>query len=76
VPFDIEIQDIPARPDRDEPAHQHYDIRYVFVAADEALTAQAAEVHAAEWLPLAGSDPRLERHAAMIDKMRRLSFIR
>ncbi|WP_435057721.1 NUDIX hydrolase [Streptomyces sp. bgisy060] len=53
-PVDIDVHDIDASPSKGEPAHQHYDVRYVFyLAADEppVITLQEAEVSGAEWLP-------------------------
>jgi 8-oxo-dGTP pyrophosphatase MutT (NUDIX family) len=35
VPFDIGVHDIPANAKKDEPAHQHYDFRYLFFVDDE-----------------------------------------
>lgn len=47
--FDIDIHRIPAR--RDEPAHEHFDVRFAFVAERAALT-ENEEVAAARWVPL------------------------
>ncbi len=48
--FDVDIHQIP--PSSREPAHLHYDVRYLFVA--EAGTARASvESHALAWVPLA-----------------------
>ena len=32
TPFDLDIHEIPARPATSEPAHFHYDIRFLFIA--------------------------------------------
>lgn len=48
--FDIDIHAIPAR--GDEPAHEHFDIRFVFEAERVALAAGDG-VAAARWVPLA-----------------------
>ncbi|MGW6574021.1 NUDIX hydrolase [Streptomyces sp. NPDC054945] len=52
-PIDIDIHDIAARPDKGEPEHQHYDVRFVFYLAHDAppLRLQDEEVSGAEWLP-------------------------
>ncbi|MFI6416750.1 NUDIX domain-containing protein [Streptomyces sp. NPDC050842] len=52
-PIDIDAHDIGARPARGEPAHQHYDFRFVLHVADDApdVTLQAEEVDDAAWLP-------------------------
>lgn len=50
-PFDLDVHVIPAR--QDEPAHEHLDIRTLFlVPADTALSADLAEVHALRWFTL------------------------
>jgi 8-oxo-dGTP pyrophosphatase MutT (NUDIX family) len=50
VPLDIDIHEIPARPERGEPVHLHLDFRYVFRLADEsALSHQVEEVEELRW---------------------------
>ncbi|MFH9742599.1 NUDIX domain-containing protein [Streptomyces roseolus] len=54
-PVDIDVHDIDANPSKAEPAHQHYDFRYLFYLAGEeppAVTLQDEEVSSAEWLAL------------------------
>jgi 8-oxo-dGTP pyrophosphatase MutT (NUDIX family) len=54
-PVDIDVHDIDANPSKAEPAHQHYDFRYLFYLAGEeppAVTLQDEEVSGAEWLAL------------------------
>ena len=51
APFDVDVHAIPAR--KDEPAHEHLDVRYLFIAPEGALaTVDAAEAHAFAWVPL------------------------
>ncbi|MGW1603403.1 NUDIX hydrolase [Streptomyces eurythermus] len=53
-PIDIDVHDIAASPSKGEPAHQHYDFRYVFyLAGDEppTVTLQDEEVSGVQWLP-------------------------
>ena len=52
VPLHIDTHHIPANPAKKEPAHYHHDFRYVFVAADERLTADEREIKGVRWLPL------------------------
>ncbi|MFF4244902.1 NUDIX domain-containing protein [Streptomyces sp. NPDC001822] len=55
-PIDINVHDIGANPAKGEPAHQHYDFRYVFYLVDEeppTITLQYEEVSGAMWLALA-----------------------
>ena len=76
TPIDIDVHDIPERPARNEPAHAHYDFRYVFVAASEQLTPQLDEVTSAVWVPLGDlSDQRLEHVQLCVAKMQALDFI-
>jgi 8-oxo-dGTP pyrophosphatase MutT (NUDIX family) len=50
LPLVIDSHDVPGKPARHEPPHVHHDLQYVFVAsADQPLTAQLDEVHAAQW---------------------------
>ncbi|MDQ6626490.1 MAG: NUDIX hydrolase [Verrucomicrobiota bacterium] len=46
-PFDLDIHKIPAR--GEEPAHWHYDVRYLFVAPHEAIFQQSAESRELRW---------------------------
>ena len=63
--FDMDVHPIPER--HDEPAHIHYDIRYLFVAdvdatVDREHILNADEAHDCRWIPLAGLalDPAIE----------------
>jgi 8-oxo-dGTP pyrophosphatase MutT (NUDIX family) len=47
--FDVDIHAIPARPD--EPAHEHFDVRFLFSASARTLAA-GEEIVAARWVPL------------------------
>ena len=50
VPIHIDRHGIPANPNKGEPAHEHWDFRYVFEVADaSAITLQAEEVLDAAW---------------------------
>ncbi|MEU6934309.1 NUDIX domain-containing protein [Streptomyces sp. NPDC046374] len=53
APFDIGVHDIEARPSKGEPAHQHYDFRFVFRLTPDApgLSLQEEEIAGAVWLP-------------------------
>ena len=48
-PFDLDVHDIPAR--KDEPAHAHFDVRYLFRAQSREVTA-ASDAKDARWVPL------------------------
>ncbi|MFF5846424.1 NUDIX domain-containing protein [Streptomyces massasporeus] len=54
-PIDIDVHDIGVNPAKGEPAHQHYDFRFVFYLADNdppTITLQDEEVSGAQWLPM------------------------
>ncbi len=48
--FDVDIHEIPAR--RDEPAHFHYDIRYLFTADRRRPLTVSSESKSLAWAPL------------------------
>ncbi|WP_435260463.1 NUDIX domain-containing protein [Streptomyces sp. 1222.5] len=52
-PIDIDVHAIDPDPARDDAAHRHYDVRFVFYLADGApeLALQAEEVTGSAWLP-------------------------
>lgn len=59
-PIDIDIHDIDPSTAKGEPAHQHYDFRFVFYLADEeppAVVLQDEEVSDARWLAPAEVSP-------------------
>ncbi len=47
--FDVDVHSIPER--KGEPAHEHFDVRFHFVAASTTLSV-SAEVRDARWVPL------------------------
>ena len=51
--FDVDIHDIPARAGTQgaEPAHLHYDVRYLIIAADACITISEESLDA-KWMPL------------------------
>ncbi|MET8768567.1 NUDIX domain-containing protein [Streptomyces sp. NPDC004658] len=56
APIDVDVHDIDASPAKDEPAHLHFDFRFVFylaAAQPPALALQDEEVADAQWLPFA-----------------------
>ena len=69
TPFDLDIHEIPARPATGEPAHFHYDIRFLLTAPDNARYACSEESLALRWftpeetlaLPLGSGLQRLTR---------------
>ncbi|GAA3821612.1 NUDIX domain-containing protein [Streptomyces chiangmaiensis] len=55
VPFDIDIHDIDAHPGKDEPGHQHFDLRFLFrlhTANEVEVMLQEEEVGGIEWRPV------------------------
>ncbi|RPK60014.1 putative DHNTP pyrophosphohydrolase [Streptomyces sp. ADI95-17] len=56
APVDIDVHDIAANPDTGEPAHRHFDFRFVFYLAagqPPPLVLQDEEVSGAQWLAFA-----------------------
>ena len=50
LPFDVDVHEIPANSKKKEPAHLHYDIRYVFEGdMDAVLELQEDEVNEVRW---------------------------
>ncbi|GAQ55231.1 NUDIX hydrolase [Streptomyces acidiscabies] len=64
LPVHIDVHAIPANPAKNEPAHQHFDFRYLFrLAGDRDITLQAEEVNGFAWRPLDDlGDATLRRH--------------
>jgi 8-oxo-dGTP pyrophosphatase MutT (NUDIX family) len=66
-PFDLDIHAIPANPARGEPAHEHYDMRWVMIAPEGASFRASEESRELRWftpaemlaLPLDASMQRL-----------------
>lgn len=70
--FDVDIHPIPAR--ADEPAHEHFDVRFLFRAPRKDLVRPSAEVKGGRWVPLdevadAGSDGSVIRAAAKVGRL-------
>lgn len=49
IPVDIDVHEIPANPDKREPAHLHADFRFAFWVKDSRVSIQIAEVTAFAW---------------------------
>jgi 8-oxo-dGTP pyrophosphatase MutT (NUDIX family) len=61
--FDLDIHLIPER--GSEPAHYHYDLRYLLRPLAGSVLVPNAEVHAAEWVPLAAVQARTSDRSVM-----------
>lgn len=48
-PFDLDIHEIPANAKKNEPAHFHYDVRYVLIAPEGATYKVSDESHELRW---------------------------
>ena len=64
LPFDVDVHPIPAR--KKEPAHLHFDLRFLATTAETSLTPQPEETRDARWFTLeeavaAGADPSVVR---------------
>ncbi|MFJ4341547.1 NUDIX domain-containing protein [Streptomyces sp. NPDC088915] len=71
APIDIDVHTIDADPVKGEPAHEHYDFRFVFrLAGSPALTLRQEEVTGFAWLPQDEVGPqtlRAKLRAAALD---------
>lgn len=66
IPVYVEFGEVPARPDKDEPAHFHLDFGFAFTTTRGKIgRVQESEVDSAEWYPLAEAErlvgPRIAR---------------
>jgi 8-oxo-dGTP pyrophosphatase MutT (NUDIX family) len=73
-PFDLDIHGIPAF--GTEPVHEHYDIRYLFVAPEGSAVAVSSESKELRWFTLEEAhhqnlDPGLLRMIARVEKNRK-----
>lgn len=57
-PLDLDIHPIPPNPRRGEPGHEHFDVRYLFVAAEVAHVA-GSDARESRWVALEEVDERL-----------------
>jgi 8-oxo-dGTP pyrophosphatase MutT (NUDIX family) len=64
VPAYIEYGLIPARPDKDEPAHHHLDFGYAFTTNADAGRIQEGEIASAGWYTLADAEHLVGRRVA------------
>lgn len=74
MPFDVDVHAIPARPEKGEPAHQHFDVRFLF-AADDAVVESPPEHLPVAWVPF-GEVPRVTDDDSVrraVRKIQRLS---
>ncbi len=67
APFDLDIHEIPPNAKKQEPAHFHYDARYVLIAPENAVFKISDESHDMKWftpeemLEICGDDAGLVR---------------
>ncbi|MBI1367367.1 MAG: NUDIX domain-containing protein [Planctomycetes bacterium] len=71
--FDLDIHPIPANPKKDEPAHEHFDLRFLFRAKTTELVA-ADDAHDARWVDLRQITQEFTDASVMraLEKLRRL----
>lgn len=66
-PFDLDIHEIPPNAKKQEPAHFHYDVRYMLIAPENAVFKISDESHDMKWftpeemLAVCGDDDGLVR---------------
>ena len=65
IPLHIDVHPIDANPAKDEPAHQHFDFRFLFRTAADIGELQTEEVTGAAWRTLESlADEHLKRRVA------------
>lgn len=71
--FDIDIHTIPARPEIGQ--HEHYDVRFLFVADADAPIVVSEESHDVQWIALDNLEAYTRERSVlrMRDKLRKLS---
>jgi 8-oxo-dGTP pyrophosphatase MutT (NUDIX family) len=57
VPFDLDACAVDAAPDRGEPGHMHYEVRFLLYVPDRAVRLPAGDSH--RWVPVAALGGRL-----------------
>jgi 8-oxo-dGTP pyrophosphatase MutT (NUDIX family) len=69
IPLDIDVHVIPARYDAAgqllEEAHEHHDLRFLFVALDESPIVASDESHAARWFTLDELATQIEEESVL-----------
>lgn len=73
IPLDIDVHHLPARPQKGEPDHWHYDVRYAFLAAEERLRHQEEEVSAARWFSVTA--PETLRISPVLAKLKQYGLL-
>jgi 8-oxo-dGTP pyrophosphatase MutT (NUDIX family) len=73
LPFDIDSHAVPARPEKNEPAHWHHDFRYIFIAKSTDVQRQIAEVVDLDWFDFEA--PETERIKHVIEKLKQRKII-
>ncbi len=61
IPFMIERHKIPANPDKGEPAHVHWDFRYIFQLKEDVMLKRSDELTDLRFMPLSAA-PEYSKH--------------
>ena len=69
----VDIHDVPAHSGKGHPEHQHYDLRFAFVAQTWDIQA-ASDAKAAQWVPLDEFDPA-QSDASVAESINRLKSL-
>ena len=72
LPFDLDVHDIPAR--KDEPRHQHYDVRFLMQATKSIQLCPNEESHQLRWVNLLEARS-LTQEPSMLRQFDKLSFL-
>ena len=72
LPFDLDVHDIPAR--KAEPAHQHFDVRYLVQATQSTQIKANEESHELRWVSLEQAQ-LLTQERSMLRQFDKLSYL-
>ncbi len=67
--FDVDVHEIPAR--KQDPAHAHFDLRFLFRAPAGAIARAGSDARGAQWVPL-GEVTTLESDESVLRAVRKL----
>lgn len=73
VPVDLDIHNIPANDQKSEPAHQHFDVRFLFKTSELTPSLQLEEVSEMRWLQLDEMAELSPEFRGVVEKFKKLS---
>lgn len=74
--LDVDIHAIPANPKKQEPAHEHFDLRFAAISPTRELPTDVQDACEAQWFTLAELPPIDSGVQRMVAKLRKLGWLR